>query len=71
MFDLWLAFNSVIIWLLYNSLTVVVEDSTSSCSVTVKVFPNMTTAALKQQVSLDNKKNLPEGIKKQNLFIYN
>lgn len=53
-----------------NSLTVVVEDSTSSCSVTVKVFPNMTTAALKQQVSLDNKKNLPEGIKTPQIFSF-
>ncbi|XP_075907272.1 ranBP-type and C3HC4-type zinc finger-containing protein 1 isoform X2 [Nelusetta ayraudi] len=35
------------------SLTVVVEDSASSCSVTVKVFPSMTTAALKQQMFLD------------------
>lgn len=34
-----------------NSLAVVVEDSSSSCCVTVKVFPHMTTAALKQQVS--------------------
>lgn len=34
-----------------SSLAVVVEDSASSCSVTVKVFPKMTTAALKQQVS--------------------
>lgn len=33
-----------------DSLAVVVEDSSSSCCVTVKVFPHMTTAALKQQV---------------------
>lgn len=37
-----------------NSLAVVVEDSSSSCCVTVKVFPHMTTAVLKQQVSLKN-----------------
>ncbi|TWW71114.1 Zinc finger-containing protein 1 [Takifugu flavidus] len=35
------------------SLAVVVEDSSSSCCVTVKVFPHMTTAALKQQVFLE------------------
>ncbi|CAF97979.1 unnamed protein product [Tetraodon nigroviridis] len=34
------------------SLAVVVEDSSSSCCVTMKVFPHMTTAALKQQVRL-------------------
>lgn len=39
-------------FILSNSLAVVVEDSSSSCCVTVKVFPHMTTAALKQQVSL-------------------
>ena len=43
-------------WLVFhfysNSLAVVVEDSSSSCCVTVKVFPHMTTTALKQQVSL-------------------
>lgn len=32
------------------SLTVVVEDVSSSCCVAVKVFPYMTVAALKQQV---------------------
>ncbi|KAK7879404.1 hypothetical protein WMY93_030740 [Mugilogobius chulae] len=32
------------------NLTVVVEDSASSCCVTVKVFPQMLTAALKQQI---------------------
>jgi len=32
------------------SLSVVVEDVSSSCCVTVKVFPFMTVAALKQQV---------------------
>ncbi|XP_074543923.1 ranBP-type and C3HC4-type zinc finger-containing protein 1 isoform X2 [Halichoeres trimaculatus] len=35
------------------SLTVVVEDVSSSCCVTVKVFPYMTVAALKQQVFLE------------------
>lgn len=35
------------------NLTVVVEDSTSSCCVTVKVFPHMTTATLKHQVFLE------------------
>ncbi|XP_047424449.1 ranBP-type and C3HC4-type zinc finger-containing protein 1 isoform X2 [Mugil cephalus] len=35
------------------SLTVVVEDSSSSCCVTVKVFPHMTTASLKQQMFLE------------------
>ncbi|XP_074549961.1 ranBP-type and C3HC4-type zinc finger-containing protein 1 [Halichoeres trimaculatus] len=35
------------------NLTVVVEDSSSSCCVTVKVFPHMTTAALKQQMFLE------------------
>lgn len=45
-FDRWLYFN------VFNSLAVVVEDSSSSCCVTVKVFPHMTTAALKQQVGL-------------------
>lgn len=41
-------------FILSNSLAVAVEDSSSSCCVTVKVFPHMTTAALKQQVSLKN-----------------
>uniref|UniRef100_A0A3Q1H289 RanBP-type and C3HC4-type zinc finger-containing protein 1 n=1 Tax=Acanthochromis polyacanthus TaxID=80966 RepID=A0A3Q1H289_9TELE len=35
------------------NLTVVVEDSSSSCCVTVKVFPHMTTASLKQQMFLE------------------
>ncbi|XP_053186595.1 ranBP-type and C3HC4-type zinc finger-containing protein 1-like [Scomber japonicus] len=35
------------------SLAVVVEDVSSSCCVTVKVFPYMTVAALKQQVFLE------------------
>ncbi|XP_047446417.1 ranBP-type and C3HC4-type zinc finger-containing protein 1-like isoform X1 [Mugil cephalus] len=35
------------------SLSVVVEDASSSCCVTVKVFPYMTVAALKQQVFLE------------------
>ncbi|XP_029385388.1 ranBP-type and C3HC4-type zinc finger-containing protein 1 isoform X2 [Echeneis naucrates] len=35
------------------NLAVVVEDSSSSCCVTVKVFPHMTTAALKQQMFLE------------------
>ncbi|XP_026148075.1 ranBP-type and C3HC4-type zinc finger-containing protein 1 [Mastacembelus armatus] len=35
------------------NLTVVVEDSSSSCCVTVKVFQHMTTAALKQQMFLE------------------
>lgn len=35
------------------SLAVVVEDSSSSCCVTVKVLPQITTAALKQQVFLE------------------
>uniref|UniRef100_A0A4W6F9W5 RanBP-type and C3HC4-type zinc finger-containing protein 1 n=1 Tax=Lates calcarifer TaxID=8187 RepID=A0A4W6F9W5_LATCA len=35
------------------NLTVVVEDSSSSCCVTVKVYPHMTTAALKQQMFLE------------------
>ncbi|KAF3703508.1 RanBP-type and C3HC4-type zinc finger-containing protein 1 [Channa argus] len=35
------------------SLAVVVEDSSSSCCVTVKVFQHMTTAALKQQMFLE------------------
>nr|XP_046226910.1 ranBP-type and C3HC4-type zinc finger-containing protein 1 isoform X2 [Scatophagus argus] len=35
------------------SLAVVVEDSSSSCCITVKVFPHMTTAALKQQMFLE------------------
>ncbi|XP_072306785.1 ranBP-type and C3HC4-type zinc finger-containing protein 1 isoform X2 [Eucyclogobius newberryi] len=35
------------------NLTVVVEDSASSCCVTVKVFPHMTAAALKQQMFLE------------------
>lgn len=41
-------------FILSDSLAVVVEDFSSSCCVTVKVFPHMTTAALKQQVSLEN-----------------
>ncbi|XP_056149470.1 ranBP-type and C3HC4-type zinc finger-containing protein 1-like [Lampris incognitus] len=35
------------------SLSVAVEDVSSSCCVTVKVFPHMTIAALKQQVFLE------------------
>lgn len=35
------------------TLAVVVEDFSSSCCVTVKVFPHMTTAALKQQMFLE------------------
>ncbi|XP_041823587.1 ranBP-type and C3HC4-type zinc finger-containing protein 1 isoform X2 [Melanotaenia boesemani] len=35
------------------NLAVVVEDSSSSCCVTVKVFPHMTTASLKQQMFLE------------------
>lgn len=35
------------------NLTVAVEDSSSSCCVTVKVFPHMTTASLKQQMFLE------------------
>ncbi|XP_068615178.1 ranBP-type and C3HC4-type zinc finger-containing protein 1-like [Brachionichthys hirsutus] len=35
------------------SLAVVVEDSSSSCCITVKVFPRVTTAALKQQMFLE------------------
>ncbi|KAM9827630.1 ranBP-type and C3HC4-type zinc finger-containing protein 1 [Neosynchiropus ocellatus] len=35
------------------NLTVVVEDSWSSCCVTIKVQPHMTTAALKQQMFLE------------------
>ncbi|XP_049912679.1 ranBP-type and C3HC4-type zinc finger-containing protein 1 [Epinephelus moara] len=35
------------------NLTVAVEDSSSSCCVTVKVLPHMTTAALKQQMFLE------------------
>ncbi|KAM3860235.1 ranBP-type and C3HC4-type zinc finger-containing protein 1 [Diretmus argenteus] len=35
------------------NLAVVVEDSSSSCCVTVKVFPHMTTAALRQQMFLE------------------
>ncbi|XP_029313853.1 ranBP-type and C3HC4-type zinc finger-containing protein 1 [Cottoperca gobio] len=35
------------------NLAVAVEDSSSSCCVTVKVFPHMTTAALKQQMFLE------------------
>ncbi|KAF7665933.1 hypothetical protein LDENG_00127380 [Lucifuga dentata] len=35
------------------SLSVVVEDFSSSCCVTVKVFPYMTVAALKQQVFME------------------
>ncbi|XP_072234192.1 ranBP-type and C3HC4-type zinc finger-containing protein 1 isoform X1 [Leuresthes tenuis] len=36
-----------------TKLAVVVEDSSSSCCVTVKVFPHMTTASLKQQMFLE------------------
>ncbi|XP_029004215.1 ranBP-type and C3HC4-type zinc finger-containing protein 1 isoform X2 [Betta splendens] len=35
------------------NLTVIVEDSTTSCCVTLKVFQHMTTAALKQQMFLE------------------
>uniref|UniRef100_A0A147B3A1 RanBP-type and C3HC4-type zinc finger-containing protein 1 n=1 Tax=Fundulus heteroclitus TaxID=8078 RepID=A0A147B3A1_FUNHE len=35
------------------SLAVMVEDSSSSCCITVKVFPHMTTASLKQQMFLE------------------
>lgn len=42
-------------FILCYSLAVVVEDSSSTCCVTVKVFQQMTTAALKQQVSLKSK----------------
>ncbi|CAG5895853.1 unnamed protein product [Menidia menidia] len=35
------------------NLAVVVEDASSSCCVTVKVFPHMTTASLKQQLFLE------------------
>ncbi|XP_069561655.1 ranBP-type and C3HC4-type zinc finger-containing protein 1 [Brachyistius frenatus] len=35
------------------NLAVVVEDSSSSCCVTVKVFPHMNTASLKQQMFLE------------------
>uniref|UniRef100_A0A1A8EW85 RanBP-type and C3HC4-type zinc finger-containing protein 1 n=2 Tax=Nothobranchius korthausae TaxID=1143690 RepID=A0A1A8EW85_9TELE len=35
------------------NLAVVVEDSSSACCVTVKVFPHMTTASLKQQMFLE------------------
>ncbi|XP_053738407.1 ranBP-type and C3HC4-type zinc finger-containing protein 1-like [Synchiropus splendidus] len=35
------------------SLSVVVEDASSSCSVTVQVYPYMTVAALKQQVFVE------------------
>lgn len=35
------------------NLAVVVEDCTSSCCMTVKVFPHMTTATLKQQMFLE------------------
>uniref|UniRef100_A0A3Q3VTK0 RanBP-type and C3HC4-type zinc finger-containing protein 1 n=1 Tax=Mola mola TaxID=94237 RepID=A0A3Q3VTK0_MOLML len=35
------------------SLAVIVEDSSSSCCVTVRVFPHITTAALKQQMFLE------------------
>uniref|UniRef100_A0A8C5EKU0 RanBP-type and C3HC4-type zinc finger-containing protein 1 n=1 Tax=Gouania willdenowi TaxID=441366 RepID=A0A8C5EKU0_GOUWI len=38
----------------FNSLTVVVEDFSSSCCVSVKVFPHMTTASLKQQMFIDH-----------------
>lgn len=37
-------------WCFSCSLSVVVEDVSSSACVTVKVFPYMTVAALKQQV---------------------
>ncbi|XP_028290069.1 ranBP-type and C3HC4-type zinc finger-containing protein 1 [Gouania willdenowi] len=36
------------------NLTVVVEDFSSSCCVSVKVFPHMTTASLKQQMFIDH-----------------
>lgn len=51
----------------FNSLAVIVEDSSSSCCVTVKVFPHMTTATLKQQVCLreTEKKNIKCSIKSQ------
>lgn len=49
--------NLIPLQFVLSSLTVVVEDSASSCSVTVKVFPRMTTAALKQQVSHEKKTN--------------
>lgn len=45
--------STVTCWLVFDSLAVVVEDSSSSCCVTVKVFPHMTTAVLKQQVRLE------------------
>lgn len=35
---------------MFSSLAVVVEDSSSSCCVTVKVMPHMTVSSLKQQV---------------------
>uniref|UniRef100_A0A3B5L911 RanBP-type and C3HC4-type zinc finger-containing protein 1 n=1 Tax=Xiphophorus couchianus TaxID=32473 RepID=A0A3B5L911_9TELE len=35
------------------NLAVIVEDSSSSCCITVKVFPHMTTASLKQQMFLE------------------
>ncbi|XP_038126417.1 ranBP-type and C3HC4-type zinc finger-containing protein 1 [Cyprinodon tularosa] len=35
------------------NLAAIVEDSSSSCCITVKVFPHMTTASLKQQMFLD------------------
>lgn len=47
-----LSLSTLTPYLVFDSLAVVVEDSSSSCCVTVKVFPHMTTAALKQQVRL-------------------
>lgn len=46
----WFVFLQLIAPYLCCSLSVVVEDVSSSCCVTVKVFPYMTVAALKQQV---------------------
>ena len=43
-------FSQLMVPCLSCSLSVVVEDVSSSCCVTVKVFPYMTVAALKQQV---------------------
>lgn len=43
-------FSPLIVLCLPCSLSVVVEDVSSSACVTVKVFPYMTVAALKQQV---------------------
>lgn len=45
-----LKFSPLIVLSLSCSLSVVVEDVSSSACVTVKVFPYMTVAALKQQV---------------------